>query len=64
MSKRTQLVIGGFALSFLWFCASAATIASDDTRAVENWRWVITHALAALAGAAFGAAAVFKTPTH
>jgi hypothetical protein len=54
----------GFLLTFPWFGCSAMTIATDDTRTAEHWRWVITHALAALAGAAFGAAAVIKhTPS-
>jgi hypothetical protein len=61
MGKRTQLLRWGFLLAFLWFGCSAMTIATDETGAAERWRWVITHALATLAGAAFGAAAVTKS---
>lgn len=60
MGKRTQLLLWGFLLAFLWFGCSALTIATDGTGAAERGRWAITHALAALAGAAFGAAAVTK----
>jgi len=50
----------GFLLAFLWFGCCAMTDATDDTRTAEHWRWVNTHALASLAGATFGAAAVIK----
>ena len=62
MGRRDRFVAWGLLLTVLWLGCWAVTIVPDPAGTVEVWRWAVGNALAGLAGAAFGAAAVTRSP--